>query len=288
MRRRLRGLTDHPILQLELRRVRRWKWWSLPRLGLISLLLVLLLALPGTALGLLLAFAEPSELSSSTTWEMGGLFACCPMSTLMTLLRLAVTWLAPAIAAISIARERELGTWNLLRTTPLTSADLVLGKLGGCLGLLAPGWILMLLLTPFQIGWSMTTSALGIVGTMLLPYNPSSLWPLIVLNVSYQLPAWSHLALHLAIGLFISALSNSSGLAVALSYAGVLIVRITFGVIGGLMNLSLVMLLDPMLSGSTWGTFPWPVLLLPVIPFLAELLLANALIGAAILCVRWR
>lgn len=77
-----------------------------------------------------------------------------------------IVLLAPALAATAISSEREQQTWEILATTPLTGAEVVLGK---WLGRQMVLWLLLLILLPYlavcaahaQFGWRMLPSALG-------------------------------------------------------------------------------------------------------------------------------
>lgn len=57
-----------------------------------------------------------------------------------------VVLLAPALAATAISSEREQQTWEILATTPLTGAEVVLGK---WLGRQIVLWLLLVILLPF-------------------------------------------------------------------------------------------------------------------------------------------
>jgi hypothetical protein len=113
-----RGACDNPILQLELRRIRRW--W------LVGGLLVYL-ALWGGALihGIALTGQQVSFHPA----------------------------LAPALAATMISGERERGTLDVLWATMLTERSIVLGKLGACLMRLWPGLLALLLVFPTYAVW---------------------------------------------------------------------------------------------------------------------------------------
>lgn len=77
-----------------------------------------------------------------------------------------IVLLAPALAATAISSEREQQTWEILGTTPLTGAEVVVGK---WLGRQMIPWLLLVLLLPYLVvctfqagfGWRMLPSALG-------------------------------------------------------------------------------------------------------------------------------
>ena len=57
-----------------------------------------------------------------------------------------IVLLAPALAATAISSEREQQTWEILATTPLTGAEVVLGK---WLGRQMVLWLLLVILLPY-------------------------------------------------------------------------------------------------------------------------------------------
>ena len=74
--------------------------------------------------------------------------------------------LAPAIAATAITQEREQQTWEILATTRLSGAEILLGK---WLGRQLIPWLMLVILLPFmavcaaraQLGWLLLPSVLG-------------------------------------------------------------------------------------------------------------------------------
>jgi hypothetical protein len=166
----------------------------------------------------------------------------CLLSVATWLLAFALPWIAPALTAASIVRERELGTLDLLRATLLTERSIVLGKLGGCLAQLWPGIFTLALLTPFQLVW--------VGGSGLSSYLPAlqtdpisvAEWPwvwMVVAGVAGWLGPWASLALHAAVGLFVSALARSSGAAIALSYAAIIVLRVSLRLMTSLIGVAL-------------------------------------------------
>lgn len=87
-----------------------------------------------------------------------------------------VVLLAPALAATAISSEREQQTWEILATTPLTGAEVVLGKWLGRQSVL---WLLLLILLPYLavcaacagFGWRMLPSALGFLLVTIACYS---------------------------------------------------------------------------------------------------------------------
>ncbi|MGD1993247.1 MAG: hypothetical protein PVI59_08650, partial [Anaerolineae bacterium] len=239
-RRRWRAWMAHPILWLELRQLRRW--WSVRWVFPIYLLALAALVLLGIGVGGVWLQGLEQE-TDIPAWVAGSLTVFCPATALGALLRFLLPWVAPAIAAISIAREREMGTWELLRSTALTEREIVLGKLAGVLGRLWPALLAMALLTPFQFVSAMVIQGgnLGIVSTVMVQIESSNgpdLLPVLLIaalqSLVSQLAPWSRLALNAVVGLTASALARSTGAAIALAYGGVIGIRVVLMVVGGL------------------------------------------------------
>jgi hypothetical protein len=206
--------------------------------------------------------------------------ALCLLSVVTALLGLVLPWIAPALTAASIVRERELGTLDLLRATLLTERSIVVGKLGGCLARLWPGILTLALLTPFQL---FRVAGGGLfLGLPALTVDPVSGWPwgwLILTGVVGLLRPWGDLALHAAVGLFVSPLARSSSVAIAVSYGAIIVARMTFWLANSLLGPALFMFLaDPIdLTAGSLDT----ALLMPGLTSLAVVLVEFA--GAALL-----
>ena len=265
-KKRWQAILDHPILQLELRRVRRRRWWPGRRFFLFYPVLM------GAVLGCGVALALTALLDrlsvQAPTWEVQlaalvtGLPSVCLMSTVSSMLAFGMSWIAPALTAGTIARERELATFDLLRATLLTERSIVLGKLGGCIAQLWPGLLALALLTPFQL-FIVTGS-----GFVQLPYffgfgldsfgatsTSGAEWAwgwgwLLLAGVVGLCRPWGHLALHTTIGLFISTLLRSSGLAVAASYSTIIVVRMALYLLAAILNGILMVAPSIMLDAS--------------------------------------
>jgi hypothetical protein len=233
-----RTVLDHPILRLEMRRIRRKRWWPGRRFFMFYP------ALLGAALGYGVTLALSDSLEVQLMALVSGVPMVCLVSLVTWFLSFALPWIAPALTAATIARERELGTLDLLRATLLTERAIVLGKLGGCLARLWPGLLALALLTPFQVVWVAgsgllgDSSSLGVLMSARLDFlmvdaglNKWWMWSLVLLLVALAivsglLKPWCDLALNAAVGLFVSALSPSSGVAIAVSYGAILVVRV--------------------------------------------------------------
>jgi len=273
---RWQGLVDHPIFRLELRRIRRKRWWPGRRF------FAFYPALLGAALGYGVILALSDSPGVQVTALVTGVPAVCLLSVLTWLLAFALPWIAPALTAASIVRERELGTLDLLRATLLTERSIVLGKLVGCLAQLWPGMLTLALLTPFQLVW--------VGGSGLSSYLPAlttdpvsvAEWPwvwMVVAGVAGWLTPWASLALHAAVGLFVSALARSSGTAIALSYGAVIVLRVSLQLATSLLSVALTM--APAVATDMSGPMPGQaVVMMPALTSLGTVLVEFA--GAAL------
>jgi hypothetical protein len=266
MKARWRAVLDHPILQLELQRVRRKRWWPGRRFFLFYPVLL------GGALGCGIMLALTNSLGVRVAAAVTGGPVICVVSAVTGLLSLALSWIAPALTATTIARERELGTFDLLRTTLLTERSIVLGKLGGCLVRLWPAILALALLSPFQLVWmagSGVTGWGGLGSSFYLPvltmdYTSTlsvSEWlvvALLVTGLAGLLRPWGDIAFHAATGLFVSTLVRSSGVAVAIAYGAIIAVRASLWLVTSfLAPMLLVFRMNPMeasLGPMLWVT----------------------------------
>lgn len=246
-------------------------------------------ALLGAALGYGLALALNDTPGVQLMALATGLPVTCLLSVATGLLAFVLPWIAPALTAATIARERELGTLDLLRVTLLSERSIVLGKLGGCLARLWPGILTLALLIPFQIvgiagsGLLSGSSPLYLMLEDGLELGTSWAW-LVLISVPGLLRPWCDLALNAAIGLFVSALSRSSGVAIAVSYAAILVTRVSLWLITSILwPLLLILLNTNAAQAPSEATMALTVFgLLPLAKMLAEILGTVALIRGAI------
>jgi len=281
------AILEHPVVRLELQRVRRKRWWPGRRFFLFYP------ALLGAALGCGITWALGDRLGGQPALLVVGASSMCALNGLISLLGLALSWIAPALTAASIVHERELGTLDLLRATLLTERAIVLGKLGGCVVRLWPAILTLLLLTPFRI---VVAAGSGLLSPTLLPaltmdggFDLGQSWPwLLLAGLLGWLRPWGDLAFHAAVGLFISVPSRSSGTAIAVSYGTILVVRVALWLVTSLLVPLLVAL--PSLA----ETAPAPVYVLDAMVWVPALaVLATVFIevvGAVLLvwgAIRW-
>jgi len=256
VRERWRTILDHPLFQLELRRVRRRRWWPGRRFFLFYP------ALLGCALGYGVMVTFAGSLENRLGILVTGVPGVCLLSVINWLLVLGLTWIAPALTAASIARERELGTLDLLQTTLLSERSLVLGKLAGCLAQLWPGLLTMALLTPFQLLLASSSGAIFSLGSWPGVWfeGGDAAWMgvgtwlgLLLMSGLGLLRPWSDIALHAAVGLFVSALARSASVAVVVSYGVILGIRAALYLVNALLSAVLAVIPGLLMSGALAG-----------------------------------
>jgi len=295
VRARWQSILDHPILRLELRRIRRARWWPGRRFflfypvvmgavlgcGAIVALSARLESLSDSA-----RFLEPFGIQLAAL--VTGAPVVCLVSVVTSLLSFALPWIAPALTGAAIARERELGTLDLLRTTLLTERSIVLGKLGGCLARLWPAILTLLLLSPFQlvgvVGGGLFLGQSSIFMLTGLGTEQPWLW-LLLAGLSGWLKPWGDLALNAAIGLFVSVLASTSGAASAITYGAIIVVRVFLWLLSSLLVPVMMVLAvaDPV--GQMEATIEYGMLisgLIPLATVFAEIAGSVLLVWAAI------
>jgi hypothetical protein len=281
-----RLLPKNPLFQLELQRTRRKRWWPGRRFFLFYPVVL------GVALGYGVVLALARSLETQLGIAVTAVPGICLLSVITWLLSVALPWIAPALTAAAIARERELQTFDLLRTTLLTERGIVLGKLGSCVVRLWPGILMLALLAPFQ---AIQTSTSGL-GSLYIPalmagteYNVVGMGALLLLmGLVTALKSFGDLALHATVGLFVSAFARSSGIAVAVSYGVILAARVFLWIAASVSTSLLTMgLVDQVVSTDFMASLEYMMLIpsvLSLVTVVAEFLGAVLLVWGTI----WR
>ena len=136
---------DRPMLWKELHIERAG---SMGRVGRwIGGLLVVWLALGSLVLGGMVARAGSSD---AEPWAVGTLATWYGRPAI--LISFLIQWSIGLRAGVTIASERERGTWDGLLTSPLTGAEIVRGKLWGSLHALR--WLIAAALLAWTISWA--------------------------------------------------------------------------------------------------------------------------------------
>jgi hypothetical protein len=294
LRTRWRAMCNNPILQLELRRIRRRRWWPGRRFFLFYTVLL------GIALGFGVMLVLTDWVGVQVAAVAAGVSLGAVLGVVVWLSSMALFWISPALAAATIARERELGTFDVLRVTLLSEWAIVWGKLGACLAQLWPGILLLVLLAPFQV--------VRMLGGNVMCFSPASfnLATLVFaseLGVEYvivslvlsvfvsALRPLADVALHIGLGMFISTLLRSSGVAIAATYGAVLVVRVTAWLVVSIGSSALIyglaapaILNDSFVDlGAGMSMLSWMApSLLSLILIVGETLVAISLVGGAV------
>jgi hypothetical protein len=287
---------DNPILQLELRRIRRRRWWPGRRFFLFYPVLL------GVALGFGVMLVLTDWVGVQVAAVVTGVSLGALLGVVVWLLSMALLWISPALAAATIARERELGRFDVLRTTLLSESAIVLGKLGACLAQLWPGILLLVLLAPFQVVRMLGGNVMCLGPSY---FNLSALVLASELGVEYvivslvlstfvgALRPLADLTLHIGLGMFISSLLRSSGAAIAATYGAILVVRVAAWLVTSIGGSVLVYgLMEPMIFddsfaglGAGVSMLSWLALsLVSLVLIVGEVFAAFLLVGGAV----WR
>jgi ABC-type transport system involved in multi-copper enzyme maturation permease subunit len=288
---------DNPILQLELRRIQRRRWWPGRRFFLFYPVLL------GVALGFGVMLLLTDWVGVQVAAVATGVSLGVVLGVVTWLLGVALPWIVPALTATAISRERELGTLDALRATLLSEWAIVWGKLSACLAQLWPGILLLVLLAPFQVIGALGGSvlclcpsysdltALAFASELGLAHVVASLALSALVGTVRPL---ADVALHAGLGMFVSTLLRSSGMAIAAAYGAVLVVRVmawfAVSMVGPLLMYVEPTMFDPMFAGPGAGTVIWTWLAPSVAAFaliLGEVFAAFLLICGAARRLRW-
>jgi hypothetical protein len=289
------AMLSNPILQWEYRRVRRRRWWPGRRFYLFYP------GLLGVALGIGVMLLATDEFGVRVAAAAIAAILGLPLGLLVWFLSTALPWIAPALTAATIARERGMGTLDLLRATLLTERAIVLGKLGGCLVQLWPGILLLMLLSPFQVtgqlvgglgsGLCFCPSSDGTFLALALGFGTEYVWVFVVLAVVLgTLRPLAALALNSAVGMFVSVLARSTGVAVATAYGTVLAMRAFLWLLTSFMTPMFFLVLDPAIFDPAYAysvsgpsqVMQWLPSMLPLLEVVVEFIGAALLVGGAI------
>ncbi len=190
------------------------------------------------------------------------------------------TWAMPALIAPLITRERELGTWDLLRSTPLTTRQIVWGKLAGVL-VRYPLWLLAAATFPAQLAVTVLPGAAAgnllssprLMADQVLSRNLSWQLGLAAGGVGLLLIAQqiSGILACIGVSLVCSTFTRRSSSAIALAYASMIFVQILGGGLVWIAAMIAAFALQPKTTPTT-GDPSWASLaLIFVLPMLGGL-----------------
>jgi hypothetical protein len=291
---------SNPIFQLELGRLRRKGWWPKRGFYVVCLAVYPLLLAGLGACGVVAALVKQQQVQIVAA--VAGLLVAIALGVFAWLLGLILPWAAPALTAPSIVRERESGTLDLLRGTLLTERSIVMGKLAACLMQMWPGVFLLIILTPFQViklAWgSLCLCPTSDLAFMIAAYDSSPVvivGSVLLVMLMGTLRPLADMTFNAAVGLVVSVLAHSTGVAVASAYGVVLAIRAFVYLATALVtSLLAFVLIGPMLDDIASGPArelaamdPWMIGLLvpsaiPVVVMVFELVGAGLLVWVAV------
>lgn len=145
-------------------------------------------------------------------------FICvlCLPGALLSMLTIYGSFMAPALTAPTISMEVDRGTWDILRLTPHSTANILLAKLFGGLARLHI-WRVMLVLSAFQATMlfcilSVTAQATAVSGFLI--------------GLGALIRPWVEVLFAAFVGMYLSTWVKSARLALAGSYVSVVLLKI--------------------------------------------------------------
>ncbi|WP_420645682.1 ABC transporter permease [Candidatus Leptofilum sp.] len=154
------------------------------------------------------------------------IFMCvvCLPGTLLSMLTIYGSFMAPALTAPTISMEVDRGTWDILRLTPHSTASILLAKLFGGLARL-PIWRVMLALSCFQA--LMLVCVLSVTaGTTAVSTSLSAGFFSLFIGLGALIRPWVEVLFAAFIGMYISTWVKSARVALAGSYVIVVLMKI--------------------------------------------------------------
>lgn len=172
------------------------------------------LVLGAIVLGLCGGISNPLLVAADSEFFFFYCLLCLP-GVLLSMLTTFGMFMAPALTAPSISLEMDRGTWDILRLTPQSTADILMAKLFGALARLRI-WPVLFVLCLFQGGLILCVAALG--------PEVFGLWGIMMGLVVIFRP-WLEIFFAACTGLYVSTWVRSATVALVGAYAAVIIVR---------------------------------------------------------------
>lgn len=167
-------------------------------------------------LGACTAATNPTLLSGNDELLAVWCFLCLP-GILLSALTLFGSLMLPALTAPSISHEMALGTWELLRVTPLQTRNIIMAKLFGSLARLRLFWWLLFIMSMFQ-GLMMACTTSLIAGDY-------AIWGWLI-GLTTVVRPWLELMFVALVGMVFSTMTRSATLALTGSYTAVILVKL--------------------------------------------------------------
>jgi ABC-type transport system involved in multi-copper enzyme maturation permease subunit len=160
------------------------------------------------------AVSNPAMFAGNEDMIVATVFICLP-GFFITAVTLYAQILTPALIAPTISMERAAGTWDILRTTPLSTRSIFLAKLFGALSRLRI-WTVLFVLTLLQG---------GIMACSLALLDGETAWQGLVLGAATAVRPWLEIIFAAFVAMYASTLSRSAMTALVAAYGAVILVK---------------------------------------------------------------
>jgi ABC-type transport system involved in multi-copper enzyme maturation permease subunit len=167
------------------------------------------------SLGICGGSTNPALFASNEEMFAAACFICLP-SFLLTAVTLYAQIMAPALTAPTISMERAAGTWDILRTTPLSMQSIFLAKLVGALSRLRI-WLVLFALSLLQG---------GILACSVTFIGGENVWWGSIMGLATMLRPWLEIFFAAFAGMYASTLANSAMIALVAAYGTVILVKL--------------------------------------------------------------
>ena len=167
------------------------------------------------SLGICGGVSNPALFAGNDELLAAACFICLP-GFLITAVTLYAQIMAPALTAPTISMERAAGTWDILRTTPMSTNAIFMAKLFGSLSRLRI-WLVLFALTLLQ-GGIMACS-------LTLFSGENAAWGIVV-GAATTLKPWLEIIFAAFAGMYASTLASSAMMALVAAYGAVVFVKI--------------------------------------------------------------
>jgi hypothetical protein len=167
------------------------------------------------SLGICGGFSNPALFAGNDEMIAAACFVCLP-GFLITAVTLYAQIMAPALTAPTISMERAAGTWDILRTTPMSTNAIFMAKLFGSLSRLRI-WLALFALTLLQG---------GIMACSLALFGGEQAWWSGIVGMATTVRPWLEIIFAAFAGMYASTLASSAMMALVAAYGAVVLVKI--------------------------------------------------------------
>ncbi|MBE2223159.1 MAG: hypothetical protein IAF02_16575 [Anaerolineae bacterium] len=167
------------------------------------------------SLGICGGATNPALFTGNDEMFAAACFICLP-GFLITAVTLYAQIMAPALTAPTISTERMGGTWDILRTTPLSLESIFLAKLFGSLSRLRI-WLILFVMTLLQ--GSIMACSITVFGGKLA-------WWGSLVGLATMLRPWLEIIFAAFVGMYASTLAGSVMMALVGAYSAVVLVKL--------------------------------------------------------------